>query len=516
LPKEVRPTPPVPIIDLFAGPGGLGEGFSSLRAADGSRLFQLKLSIEMDTHAHRTLELRAFYRQFGDEERPKEYYEYVRNPSKPSRDALFAAYPVEANAAREEAWEYELKSSTARTVKRRVDRALAGAEIWVLIGGPPCQAYSVVGRSRQARNKEAFAKDPRHRLYTRYLRILRDHQPPFFVMENVKGILSSRLGGSSAFARVLEDLEGAGKGYDVYSFVQPVPADGKLSPTDYIIRSEEYGIPQARHRVILFGVRKDRAVAPGILAPFGREVTVEDVISTLPALRSRLSARSSSADSFTAWADVMRRAPALMDGADLLTREKVSTVLSGVSERNEDLLNTRFWAGRSDVGAHAGWYLRDRRLLGVTNHEARSHMPSDIQRYLFCSVFTEVHDRSPVLADFPDPLLPAHVNLSEGVAGVGFADRFRVQRRNHPSTTITSHISKDGHYYIHYDPSQARSLSVREAARLQTFPDDYFFEGNRTQQYHQVGNAVPPLLARQLAEVVAHAIGRESEPGIPK
>ena len=131
-------------------------------------------------------------------------------------------------------------------------------------------------------------------------------------------------------------------------------------------------------------------------------------------------------------------------------------------------------------------------------------MALDLYRYLYASVFAEKNNRSPLLEEFPAELIPAHKNASSG----HFNDRFRVQVATKPSTTVTSHISKDGHYFIHYDPEQCRSLTVREAARLQTFPDNYFFEGSRTQQYIQVGNAVPPLLAQQLAEIVHNLILR--------
>jgi DNA (cytosine-5)-methyltransferase 1 len=134
-------------------------------------------------------------------------------------------------------------------------------------------------------------------------------------------------------------------------------------------------------------------------------------------------------------------------------------------------------------------------------------MSTDLQRYFFAACWGEVHGRSPSLGDFPRKLLPAHRNVTRALDGALFSDRFRVQAADRPSTTITSHISKDGHYFIHHDPTQCRSFTVREAARLQTFPDDYLFTGPRTAQYQQVGNAVPPHLARQIASSVAAVLG---------
>ena len=160
-----------------------------------------------------------------------------------------------------------------------------------------------------------------------------------------------------------------------------------------------------------------------------------------------------------------------------------------------------FSPGQPTISWGKSWYL-DRKLGGVCNHSTRSHIPSDLHRYFYAAVFAQTLHRSPTLADFPHELLPHHKNVRVALNGGNFSDRFRVQLADRPATTITSHISKDGHYYIHYDPTQCRSLTVREAARLQTFPDNYFFCGPRTSQYTQVGNAVPPLLARQIAEIV--------------
>jgi DNA (cytosine-5)-methyltransferase 1 len=155
--------------------------------------------------------------------------------------------------------------------------------------------------------------------------------------------------------------------------------------------------------------------------------------------------------------------------------------------------------GRRPTG-HTKWFT-DFRLGAVCNHTGRYHIREDLHRYLFASTFALVHKRSPILPDFPAELLPDHRNVGEALTERKFTDRFRVQLTGQQSSTVTSHISKDGHYFIHYDASQCRSLTVREAARLQTFPDNYFFEGPRTEQYQQVGNAVPPLLARQIADI---------------
>jgi DNA (cytosine-5)-methyltransferase 1 len=156
-------------------------------------------------------------------------------------------------------------------------------------------------------------------------------------------------------------------------------------------------------------------------------------------------------------------------------------------------------------------WLHDRSLGGVCQHEARAHMASDLARYLFSASFAHLWGYCPRLDVFLPSCFPiTSMCMSIGNPSDPFKDRFRVQCRNEPSTTVVAHIAKDGHYYIHYDPSQCRSLTVREAARLQTFPDNYVFAGNRTEQYTQVGNAVPPLLAHKLAKIVRSLLNEMS------
>ena len=355
-----------------------------------------------------------------------------------------------------------------------------------------------------------FEADKRHFLYREYLRIIKDFSPSVFVMENVKGILTSQHSGSRIFDRILDDLRSPGNSqkYLVRSFVVPGEID---DPGDFVIKSEELGIPQSRHRVILFGIRADVAASHPdlnehperlILAPAPR-VNAREVLDGLPALRSKLSNRSNGmSDSASNWQK------ALTNGLKILEKNRNSGSLRVLEQAQRAV--TKSWVHKSTGGPFiktdismcdplASWYL-DPRIGGVTLHESRSHMESDLYRYLFASSFACEEKRSPKLRDFPESLLPCHKNV--GSDSTPFLDRFRVQLQNQPSTTIVSHIAKDGHYYIHPEPSQCRSLTVREAARLQTFQDNYFFEGNRTEQYHQVGNAVPPMLARKIGEVV--------------
>ncbi len=497
---------PIPIIDLFAGPGGLGEGFASFNANDERSAFRIGLSVEKDEVAHRTLTLRAAFRLLQGTPGEAKYYEYARGELTSSE---FRAVPIVADALRHAAMEarrLELGKTDEASLDIVIRRVLGDATEWVLIGGPPCQAYSLAGRSRRA-NDMTFDQDEKHLLYREYLRIIQVHAPAVFVMENVKGLLSSRHSGARIFSRIMEDLARPAPGleYEIRSAVVPDRGLG-LSPEDYVIEAERFGIPQHRHRLILIGVRRDlRRDEMAVLEP-QRQVTVSAAIGDFPKIRSRLSQKN---DSLEKWREAVAAGLPKIDGwgpsgeADL--RKIMAAAVRSTSEvSNAGEAFVKYPPGlirRTDE--YSRWVVRPL-LGGYVQHIARAHMRSDLARYLFASSYAQKVGMSPRLDVFPKRLLPAHRNavMRTGETAIPFKDRFRVHCADEPAWTIVSHIAKDGHYYIHYDPSQCRSLTVREAARIQTFPDDYYFEGNRTEQYVQVGNAVPPLLAHKLAGLV--------------
>lgn len=516
----------VPVIDLFAGPGGLAEGFAS-HDADSVR-FSVALSIEKDPLARKTLELRKFFRHFPPGEVPEDYYRYVRGEI--TREDLEESYPSEFDNARLQARLIEL-GGTAHPddeIRRIIADALAGdPRKWVLVGGPPCQAYSVAGRSRiRPGNEDAYLSDRRHQLYREYLKIIAWFSPPVFVMENVPGLISTILKDERICNRILEDLEdprraistdvaakpGETHRYVVFSLAHPRERNlfghDHLDPRNYIVEAERFGIPQRRHRVFFLGVREDLVARldeiSQMLEPSLHEISVADVIDGLPILRSRLSRESDTPENW--------RSAIIEQMADLETDEFDPAILSVMRESCRELEDRsssggQFVKGGTPPRVLSDWFV-DPRIGGALNHESRSHMRSDLIRYLFLSSAASI-GKDLKLSGFPRSLLPAHVNVQKSLdSGNGyFSDRFRVQMADRPATTITAHINKDGHYFIHPDPTQCRSFTVREAARIQTFPDNYFFEGPRTEQFRQVGNAVPPLLARQIAGIVARILG---------
>lgn len=503
-----------PVVDLFAGPGGLAEGFSAVSASDGRRPFKIALSVEQDQAAHQTLLLRAFLRQFSAG-LPEEYYRFLnRGTEEPDWPTL---YPKEWRAAQAEALKLSLGTAEAeRVIGPRLDAIRARhASQSVLIGGPPCQAYSLVGRARN-RGVAGYVpeKDPKHFLYKEYVLVLRRLRPLAFVMENVKGLLSATVSGRSVLEQVINDVRSAGRdgGYHLVALTAtsrlPELFGEVPRPRDFVIRAEDFGVPQARHRVIIVGIRSDvldavgSALAPPLLSlQDEHQATVEDVIDGLPRLRSGI---SHSDDGASAWAKAIREATRVILGTSLRMghddERRFRRRLRQISAQSEQLSRNLHESGSRPVRLgpscpkHLRGWLLDPKLTAVSNHHARSHMQSDLTRYLFAAVYGEVLGASPTSGQYPPELAPKHGNWKSGK----FADRFRVQLRGRAATTVTSHISKDGHYFIHPDPEQCRSLSVREAARIQTFPDNYFFKGNRTQQYTQVGNAVPPYLALRI------------------
>jgi len=551
---------PIQIVDLFAGPGGLGEGFNSVRNTDGSRQFKTLVSVEKDPAAHRTLTLRAFYRLLHDSGMGMSaYYDYLQGGEHPSeRTELRHLW----KQAQEEALCLELGNEDGnRTLEVRLEEQLTDHEDWVLIGGPPCQAYSIAGRVRNRGNKHYRPEnDKRHFLYREYLNVIAKFLPAVFIMENVRGILTSKVGKQRIFGQILNDLydpikasgldnvRGAapeGEHYTIFSledsrvyfpkekglFATPVPLEAN-EYNSFVIKSEHHEIPQARHRVILVGVRNDivnRIGETNIAETLEMQKTDEEsflpaerVLEDLPALRSALSRN----DSDDAWYSTIRKVAVKVaeeilqhqsDHVSLNDRKRIAEELVKISKSPHEGLKRRYHPVTRARTLRPTtmldkWYhgSQDPDVTGLwCNHEARSHMEEDLARYLYCATFSKIMGYSPIgnKEMYLDYLAPMHANWKSG----NFADRFKVVIKHRPSKTITSHISKDGHYFIHYDPRQCRSLTVREAARLQTFPDDYYFEGNRTEQYVQVGNAVPPLLARRIAVKVMEVLDQAQE-----
>jgi DNA (cytosine-5)-methyltransferase 1 len=302
---------------------------------------------------------------------------------------LLAKYPTEATNAAKEAWCAELggKNAPEELVDRRIKEALGNAAKWVLIGGPPCQAYSLVGRSRvigDGTGRDKYDSDPRHHLYLHYLRILAVHRPPVFVMENVKGLLSAKVKKASIFDQILGDLKNPlnaipkarrndndSLNYRLMPLVESTgEVVGVFEPEDFIIRAEKFGIPQARHRLIILGIRSDIEGQPELLEP-ADEVSVKAAIGDLPRLRSGLSKENDTAES---WLEAIRK----ITSSRWFNSTKTSiglqlAILTAVQNIRKNLgRGSPYIKGSKKAKCHADWY-SDAKLDGVINHETRGH-----------------------------------------------------------------------------------------------------------------------------------------------
>jgi DNA (cytosine-5)-methyltransferase 1 len=513
-------------IDLFAGPGGLGEGFHQAG-------FEIGVSVEKEKTECKTLLSRKIFHSLRARGHSRLAEQF--RVGKVSIDSIKDSHPTLYMECEKRVLNLELGQVDFKDVFRSIDRAIGGrpSEDLVVIGGPPCQAYSVVGRARQVSEKirvnspelvTKFYSDNRHTLYREYLKILAVFRPSVFVMENVKGILTARKGPNeptgSVISQILDDIKNplkslkSDKGFvedccqlglspssEDYvlvsltrSAVDKLLFDGLTSPApkDFLIKCEDFGVPQARHRIMICGVRRDlwnRLGAVNCLKPVSKPTTLSDMLKKMPELISRLTDEDDSPDKW-----------------DGYVREEISNL---TGEKRPSLTSSKCFetSFKNNMYSHSNpckKFVFD--VPKVLDHKTRSHMKSDLARYYYCSRFVEVHFRNPKLDDWPvGKLLPKHADIRiEGnrPKASGFSDRFKVQVWDKPAYTVTSHIAKDGHYFIHPDPSQCRSLSVREAARIQTFPDSYRFEGGISKQFHQIGNAVPPFLAFQIGSLI--------------
>lgn len=520
-------------IDLFAGPGGLGEGFAQ-------QGFPIGISVEKEPIECETLFRRKLYKMLlasGQAEGAKKLFD-----GSFTRENIHESFPDFAKVAELQVAQLELGSVPFIDVYKRIAGALSSfpSQAKILLGGPPCQAYSIVGRARNigkskvADNPEIldqFYQDARHTLYREYLKVLSAFGPEVFIMENVKGILSARTGPNNPRGSVINNivsdlvepsralqsdiefqkelkslgLAGTSSNYILVPLVEKFSEDllgesnETLDPSDFLIRCEEHGVPQTRHRVIICGIRDDVYRVRGRPMQLSRAkmpTTVEQIIGNLPRLRSDITRRKVTEE---AWSSTVR--------------DEIEKLAPIQNPDIQDSAPTEVKPSRAKVQGdkNLSAFIEDS-VNEITGHKTRSHMISDLARYYFCADFAEREGRSPKITDWPiGKLAPDHKDIkSEGnrLSASGFSDRFKVQLWSNPASTITSHISKDGHYFIHPDKTQCRSLSVREAARIQTFPDSYHFHGGISKQFHQIGNAVPPYLAFQIGRLLKNYLTR--------
>lgn len=402
-------------IDLFAGCGGLSEGF--IQAG-----FKPIAHVEMNKDACDTLKTRTAFHYLKKNERVDEYYEYLKG--KISRDELWSKVPLHLIKS---VINKEISPKTLPEIFEVIDKELLNNKVDLVIGGPPCQAYSVAGRARKNMND-----DPRNHLYKHYVKFLKRYKPKMFVFENVPGILSASNG------EYLEKIFKAVKreGYNLEKKV---------------LNAKNFNVLQDRKRVIIIGWRKELKFE---YPKFEEKETQFEVLTHL-------------------FSDL----PKLKSG-------------QGEWNVSKYVKNTNTYL--ESTGIRNG-------IDFTTQHIARFNNDNDLKIYRIAVEKWISENKRLNYAELPKELIK-HSNTKT------FSNRFQVVNHKGISHTVVAHICADGHYYIHPDINQNRSITVREAARIQSFPDDYFFESSRTAAFKQIGNAVPVLMAKGIADKIKEMI----------
>jgi len=412
------------VLDMFAGAGGLTEGFFRNN-------YDIVSHIEMNPYAAQTLETRTLYHALAAKGHQNIYYQYYyQNLSR--EDFLEACRSLGISDTG--VINQKLSPETEDTIIKQVHERLAERNrdtVDVIIGGPPCQAYSLIGR---ARDQNRMLDDPRNYLYLHYLRFIEEFKPDLFVFENVPGLLSAK--GGEIYSDLLKRIDNLGY---------------NTSSEPHILNARDFGVLQERKRIIFLGWSKEHDFSYPEFESNEPRYEVRDALSDLPELEPGMGT----------------------DGPQ------------------------SYRVGRPPR------YLREYHIRNgqkyVRHHLARNHAERDRAIYRIAIRMWNDGKKRLRYDQLPEHL-KTHANQSS------FLDRFKVVDRNGLSHSIVAHISRDGHYFIHPDLNQARSLTVREVARLQSFPDNYLFEGPRTAQYVQIGNAVPPLMAAGIARKITELL----------
>lgn len=413
-------------IDLFAGAGGLSEGF--VQAG-----FRPIAHVEMDENATKTLETRSAYYYLKKTGNVALYNRYLSGEI--NRDEFMKQIPTSiTDSVIRETLSVETLPSVFATIDGIMEQQDV-RDIDVVIGGPPCQAYSLVGRAQSSHMEVPMEEDPRNYLYKLYARFLAKYQPRMFVFENVIGIESAH--GGAIWKNLQKYLKRVG--YEIECREQ---------------NARTFGVLQNRRRIIIVGWLKNSGLRYPDFAERKTDAIVNDLFSDLPKLY-----------------------PGESNNVYSSVEPSKYVVQSGIRTRDDVL----------------------------TLHSCRPNIERDIKIYQKAiELWNDGHQRLNY-NDLPEEL-KTHKNRHS------FTDRFKVvEGDEHYCHTVLAHLSKDGHYFIHPDKEQHRSITVREAARIQSFPDSYYFEGPRTSQFVQIGNAVPPLMAKGIAEGVLAQLRKRND-----